>query len=259
MSEFLKNKICPYCQSKFKGNSETVLCPECNISHHKECWEENKGCTTYGCRNNPNTLKSADTDIPRQVEVLSPSCGDVLQNTGETSQKFEEEYRKKYAEKVSFKRKKLLAIGFSGLVLTALIVTSVYFIVIKINNYFSNEEIKMKELVLHWKEAYETRNINKYKECLDNEYVFYEKDGKSVNYKEKIKRVSATFENYKYIKINLSDLKFSIEPLSVKYAYVTFHQEYESDKYKESSNKTLKLYRGTDTGNQWKIFREYVE
>ncbi len=41
-------KPCPYCQFPIKQDSEVIVCIECKIPHHKECWEENDGCTTFG-------------------------------------------------------------------------------------------------------------------------------------------------------------------------------------------------------------------
>jgi hypothetical protein len=43
-------KTCPYCQTPIKPEIPVIICPECGIPHHRECWEENAGCTTYGCR-----------------------------------------------------------------------------------------------------------------------------------------------------------------------------------------------------------------
>jgi len=43
-------KTCPYCQFPLKQDSEAVQCPACRVPHHQECWEENGGCTTFGCR-----------------------------------------------------------------------------------------------------------------------------------------------------------------------------------------------------------------
>ena len=48
MEDFI-GKICPFCKTEIKENEETIVCPSCNTPHHKGCWEENKGCTTFGC------------------------------------------------------------------------------------------------------------------------------------------------------------------------------------------------------------------
>ena len=42
-------KTCPYCQYAIKQKSEVAYCQACKIPHHRECWEENRGCTTFGC------------------------------------------------------------------------------------------------------------------------------------------------------------------------------------------------------------------
>lgn len=41
-------KICPYCQFAISQHSEVIVCSECNMPHHRECWNENGGCTTFG-------------------------------------------------------------------------------------------------------------------------------------------------------------------------------------------------------------------
>ncbi len=49
-------KICPYCRFPIKEGEDVIVCSECKVPHHRECWEENGGCTTYGCRNAPGAI-----------------------------------------------------------------------------------------------------------------------------------------------------------------------------------------------------------
>lgn len=42
-------KICPFCKTEIAETDEVKVCPVCGIPHHIGCWEENKGCTTFGC------------------------------------------------------------------------------------------------------------------------------------------------------------------------------------------------------------------
>lgn len=42
-------KICPFCKTEIKEGDSVKVCPACGIPHHEGCWEENKGCTTFGC------------------------------------------------------------------------------------------------------------------------------------------------------------------------------------------------------------------
>lgn len=59
MNKFV-GKICPYCKSLFTQNDEIVVCSECDMPHHKECWTDNKGCTTFGCQ---GTIQGIDFNI----------------------------------------------------------------------------------------------------------------------------------------------------------------------------------------------------
>ncbi|MHB9108170.1 MAG: RING finger protein [Armatimonadota bacterium] len=42
-------KTCPYCQTPLKPHDRVVVCPQCGMPHHQDCWQDNDGCTTYGC------------------------------------------------------------------------------------------------------------------------------------------------------------------------------------------------------------------
>lgn len=43
-------KTCPYCRFPIKPGEQVYVCPACKVIHHADCWRENQGCTTYGCR-----------------------------------------------------------------------------------------------------------------------------------------------------------------------------------------------------------------
>ena len=51
-------KICPFCKTEFKPGDDIVVCSDCDMPHHKDCWVENQGCTTFGCL---GTIKNADS------------------------------------------------------------------------------------------------------------------------------------------------------------------------------------------------------
>jgi len=85
-------KICPYCKAAFTDADEIVVCSECDMPHHKECWVENQGCTTFGCNgtiqsveqaSEVNTIVNDDGDFeielyPSDVDFSSaycPKCG----------------------------------------------------------------------------------------------------------------------------------------------------------------------------------------
>jgi FHA domain len=49
---------CGVCQSSIATFEESTTCPSCGLSFHAECWNENYGCSAYGCS---------------QVNVLAPA------------------------------------------------------------------------------------------------------------------------------------------------------------------------------------------
>lgn len=48
MNEYI-GKRCPFCRTAFGIGDEIVVCSACDMPHHKDCWVENQGCTTFGC------------------------------------------------------------------------------------------------------------------------------------------------------------------------------------------------------------------
>jgi hypothetical protein len=58
-------ETCPYCRTQA---STPKVCPSCGTPHHHECWQENKGCTVYGCSEAP----SDEPAIVISPESLAP-------------------------------------------------------------------------------------------------------------------------------------------------------------------------------------------
>jgi len=40
---------CPFCLTFILGSDDYIDCPGCEVPHHKECWQQNGGCTTFAC------------------------------------------------------------------------------------------------------------------------------------------------------------------------------------------------------------------
>ena len=59
---------CPYCRTEAQtGDGSTIFCQGCGTPHHQECFDENGGCTLFGC-------KYAPPDEPK-IEVTSREIG----------------------------------------------------------------------------------------------------------------------------------------------------------------------------------------
>lgn len=48
--------LCPYCQNRIAAGSSVTVCPGCKTPHHAECWQDNGGCTIFGCRFAPGAV-----------------------------------------------------------------------------------------------------------------------------------------------------------------------------------------------------------
>lgn len=56
--------LCPYCRSNIVESEQVLMCPSCNTPHHTDCWEENKGCTVYGCDQVPPDEEKISVRLP---------------------------------------------------------------------------------------------------------------------------------------------------------------------------------------------------
>lgn len=68
--QMLQKPVCPYCRFPIKEGSRIHRCSRCQVLHHAECWRENRGCSTYGCRSRP----AGGTEAVLPVVCLS--CGE---------------------------------------------------------------------------------------------------------------------------------------------------------------------------------------
>jgi len=49
----LQGVICPFCRDVPKGASGLVSCSACQSVHHQKCWQQNQGCSVFGCSGLP--------------------------------------------------------------------------------------------------------------------------------------------------------------------------------------------------------------
>lgn len=74
--------ICGACQSSISAPERTATCPDCGVAFHADCWTENRGCSSYGCKQvgilDP---KTAPNDDASQAQVAP----DEQRDAGATS------------------------------------------------------------------------------------------------------------------------------------------------------------------------------
>lgn len=72
-------KTCPFCKTVFKEDDAIVVCSVCDMPHHLACWQENNGCTTFGCTGVIKDFigspeKTPDIDpITRHSDTIQPN------------------------------------------------------------------------------------------------------------------------------------------------------------------------------------------
>jgi len=52
----LDSQTCSICQCPISAGEDTTKCSQCGLPFHLDCWNENLGCSAYGC-SNVNLLK----------------------------------------------------------------------------------------------------------------------------------------------------------------------------------------------------------
>lgn len=65
-------ETCPYCNKIILPTDDVVLCSDCCVPHHRDCWMKNHGCTTFDCIGRTQELQPDE----RKKEILyCPQCG----------------------------------------------------------------------------------------------------------------------------------------------------------------------------------------
>jgi hypothetical protein len=50
----MSGAVCPYCRGPLDGSAgEEMVCAGCGTPHHQDCYQENGGCTVFGCSAGP--------------------------------------------------------------------------------------------------------------------------------------------------------------------------------------------------------------
>lgn len=74
----LRTSTCPICGCAFEETDEIRICPDCKVPHHVECWTENRGCSTYGCKSTAHQETHTSVDLGKDNNagmVSCPACG----------------------------------------------------------------------------------------------------------------------------------------------------------------------------------------
>ncbi len=74
--------VCPYCRMAFdEAGPAKIYCTACGVPHHEDCYQENGGCTVFGCARAPADdpkLQVSQSDL-NAVAVTAPAGISPLQ------------------------------------------------------------------------------------------------------------------------------------------------------------------------------------
>jgi len=78
----MSEPVCPYCRTPFEETGPPkVFCTACGTPHHEDCYQENGGCTVFGCSRAPADdpkLQVSQSDL-RAIVVPVPTAAPVAQ------------------------------------------------------------------------------------------------------------------------------------------------------------------------------------
>lgn len=64
-------ELCSICQSIIEDDDDRTSCSACDLPFHEECWEENLGCSAYGCENVDALKEGPDIRIGAGANVAA--------------------------------------------------------------------------------------------------------------------------------------------------------------------------------------------
>lgn len=71
-------KTCPYCKTPLVEGDTVVFCSVCDMPHHLSCWQDNQGCTTFGCTGSIKEIIGNDSGVATALVAPQPVPAPVV-------------------------------------------------------------------------------------------------------------------------------------------------------------------------------------
>ena len=81
MSKKYIGKICPYCKTPFVKGDTVVFCSVCDMPHHLSCWQDNQGCTTFGCTGSIKEIVGTENKAEAAPPATTPKTVSTTSTT----------------------------------------------------------------------------------------------------------------------------------------------------------------------------------
>jgi TM2 domain-containing membrane protein YozV len=70
----MSDTVCPYCRGPVLAEDVPVVCNGCGAPHHSDCYEENGGCTVFGCACAPPEEPKVSVSTPDLVSATAATA-----------------------------------------------------------------------------------------------------------------------------------------------------------------------------------------
>ncbi len=71
----MSTAVCPYCRDAIEQDDrQAVVCQGCGTPHHGDCFEENGGCTVFGCTAAPPAEPKVSVGVPELQGGVDPQA-----------------------------------------------------------------------------------------------------------------------------------------------------------------------------------------
>jgi hypothetical protein len=118
----------------------------------------------------------------------------------------------------------------------------------QINNFVSN-----------WKYYWETEDIYKIDYFLSPDYEYYGINSENNNKIERLNKIKKIFKENDNIKVNIENITIDKSSSTDNDVKVVFNQTVTGSNINENNLITLRLFKGKETKNVWKIYKEFSD
>lgn len=129
-----------------------------------------------------------------------------------------------------------------------------YFTTPVLLSQISNEQIN--SFISNWKNYWETKDIYKIDYLLTSDYEYYDINSEKRNKTERLKYIKNLFKENGNINYEFGKITYDKKSSNSNDVKIVFEEIVKGANLSDSSIVTLRLFKGKETKNNWKIYRE---
>ncbi len=134
-----------------------------------------------------------------------------------------------------------------------------FIILLPLISYAQFDNYNINKSLIEWKNAWDKKDITGISNLITEDYEYYNKNSVVKNKNSRINEIKIFFKKYKKVGLALETLKLGDSTSSQNDVKVIFKQYLVTDKTNDYSIVTMRFFKGDETNNKWKIYREIAE